>query len=63
MAVAMAKPMTQVAAIVAAILWFVLTGLLWYAKPPGAIWLIGSLALGLVWFTGFLWYVTRPSKS
>jgi len=55
--------MIHVAASVATILWFFLNGLLWYAKPPGDIWLIGSLALGIVWFYGFFWYVTRSSKS
>ena len=47
---------------VAGIFWFFLNGLLWYAKPPGDIWLIGSVLLGVVWFYGFFWYVTNSSK-
>ena len=54
--------MIHVAAAVATILWFFLNGLLWYAKPTGDIWLVGSLALGVVWFGGFLWYVTHSQK-
>ena len=47
--------------IVATIVWFVLIGLLWYLRPSDVIWLVGSLALGVVYFVGFLWYVTRPT--
>jgi predicted membrane metal-binding protein len=41
------------------IVWFVLVGLLWYARPGKVAWLAGSLLLGAVWFTAFAWYVTR----
>lgn len=55
--------MIHVAATIAIIVWFFLIGLLWYAKPSGEIWLIGSVALGAIWFYGFFWYVTNSSKS
>jgi hypothetical protein len=41
------------------LIWFVLTGLLWYARPPDTLWLMGSLALGAVFCVGFLRYVKR----
>ena len=47
--------------IVATIVWFVLVGLLWYARPGDVMWLAGSLVLGAVYFAGFLWYVTRST--
>lgn len=49
-------------AIIANIAWFCLTGLLWYAKPSGELWLIGSLVLGAIWFYGFFRYVTHPKN-
>jgi len=57
------QSMIHVAAAAANVLWFFLIGTLWYIKPSDAIWLLGSLALGAVWSTGFLWYVTRATKS
>jgi hypothetical protein len=47
--------------IVATIVWFVLVGLLWYARPGEVMWLVGSLVLGIVYFAGFLRYVTRST--
>jgi hypothetical protein len=44
----------------ATVLWFVLAGLLWYARPGDVLWFWASVALGAVWFGGFFWYVTRP---
>lgn len=55
--------MIHLAAAVASIVWFVLTGLLWYAKPSAEIWLIGSVALAVIWGFGFFWYVTHSSKA
>ncbi len=55
--------MIHVAAIGANVLWFFLVGVLWYIKPPELIWLIGSLAWGVTWFIGFLWYVTHSTKT
>jgi hypothetical protein len=40
-------------------IWFCLNGLLWYARPPDRLWLLGSLVLGVIFFGGFLWYVSR----
>jgi len=47
--------------VVGTILWFVLVGLLWYARPGEVMWLVGSLVLGVVSFAGFLRYVTRST--
>jgi len=44
----------------ATLLWFLLTALLWYAKPGEVLWLAGSLLLGAVYYAGFFFYVTRP---
>lgn len=41
------------------ILYFTLSGLLWYSKPRGDLWLIGSLILGCVYMPYFLWAITR----
>ena len=51
------------AAAIATVFWFLVVGLLWRANPSAEIWLLASLALGAIWFSGFFWYVTRPSKS
>jgi len=34
-------------AIIAAVIWFALNGLLWYAKPSDIFWLLGSAILGV----------------
>jgi hypothetical protein len=47
-------------AIAGSLVWFLLTGLLWYAKPSDVLWFAGSLLLGVVYFVGFFFYVTRP---
>ena len=44
-------------AIIAAIIWFALNGLLWYAKPRDSLWLLGSAILGLIFFIGFFFYL------
>lgn len=54
--------MIHLAAIVAQCIWFGLTGLLWYAKPAGDIWLLGAGVLGVIWLYGFFRYVTRANK-
>ena len=41
------------------IAWLGLTALLWYARPGEALWLLGSLALGVAYFMAFFFYVTR----
>ena len=45
--------------VIGTILWFILVGLLWYARPGDVFWLAGMMALGIAYFTGFFWYVTR----
>lgn len=42
------------------IAWFALVGLLWSARPGDLLWFLGSLILGVLYFAGFWWYVTRP---
>jgi hypothetical protein len=39
--------------------WFILTGLFWYAKPNDTLWLFGSLGLGVAGLGGIFLYVTR----
>ena len=51
--------MRHLLAILGAVLWFVLNGLLWYSRPSPMLWLLGSAVLGVVFFAAFLWYVTR----
>lgn len=46
--------MIHLAANIANIFWFFQVGLLWYAKPSGELWLIGSVALGAIWLEIFL---------
>lgn len=48
-------------AVISTIVWFVLVGLLWYARPPDLVWLFASAVLGICFFGGFLWYVTRET--
>ena len=45
------------------VVYFVLTALLWYSKPRGDLWLIGSLLLGGVYMPYFLWVITRPGRN
>jgi hypothetical protein len=54
--------MIHAIAIAAAVLWFGLNGLLWYAKPPEVLWLLGSTALGIVFFAGSFWYLARVDR-
>jgi hypothetical protein len=49
----------HMAMVIGTIVWFVLVGLLWYARPGEVAWLAGSLLLGAIWFSAFAWYVTR----
>jgi hypothetical protein len=49
--------MIHVVAIIGAVIWFMLNGLLWYAKPAELYWLAGSAALGVVFFAGFFAYL------
>ena len=45
--------MLHVFAILFALVWFGLNGLLWYAKPSDLVWLVGSVILGVIFFAGF----------
>ena len=45
--------------VIGTVLWFVLVGLLWHVRPGGIAWFAGSMILGIVYFTGFFYYVTR----
>jgi uncharacterized membrane protein len=54
--------MKNLLAVLGCILWFVLNGLLWYARPSPTAWLLGSVLLGIAFFTAFLWYVTRDDR-
>jgi MFS family permease len=38
----------HVLAVIAAIVWFALNGLLWYAKPSDLLWLLGGAILGVI---------------
>ena len=49
--------MLNVIAVMACMAWFGLNGLLWYARPEGSCWLIGSSGLGVPYFAGFLLYL------
>jgi hypothetical protein len=44
------------------LVFLILTGVLWYERPPGGIWFGGSLALATAWGTAFFWLITRPRK-
>jgi hypothetical protein len=51
----------QIAAITLAFL--VLNGLLWYARPNGSLWLLGSILLGVIWGVCFLWLITKEPQT
>jgi hypothetical protein len=46
-------------AVVGAVIWFCLNGLLWYVRPSNSYWLIGSAILGVLFFAGFMFYLKR----
>lgn len=50
-------------AVIGALLWFALNGLLWYARPSETLWLAGSAALGIIFFAAFLRYLALTDKS
>lgn len=49
--------MIHVVALIGAVIWFGLVGLLWYIKPGDVYWLLGSAVLGVVYFAGFFSYL------
>jgi hypothetical protein len=48
-----------VPAVVGTLLWLLLVGALWYVRPPDLVWLLGSVVLGVCYFSAFMWYVGR----
>jgi quinol-cytochrome oxidoreductase complex cytochrome b subunit len=50
-------------AIIAAVIWFGLNGLLWYAKPSDLLWLLGSAILGVLFFVGFYLYLMHADAD
>jgi hypothetical protein len=55
--------MLHVLAILGAVVWFGLDGLLWYARPSDLVWLIGSAILGMIFFAGFFFYLGLADRS
>ena len=51
----------QIAAITLAFL--VLNALLWYSRPNGSLWLLGSVVLGVIWGAVFLRLITNEAGS
>lgn len=44
--------------IIITVIFFILSGLLWYERPTPGLWLFGSLVLGGVWGAVFLRLIT-----
>jgi hypothetical protein len=55
--------MLHVFAILFALVWFGLNGLLWYAKPSDLVWLVGSVILGVIFFAGFFAYLALEDRG
>jgi hypothetical protein len=55
--------MLHAVALLGAIVWFGLNGLLWYAKPSDFVWLAGSAILGVIFFSGFFLYLALCRRS
>lgn len=49
----------QVLIVLLSLIFFVLSGLLWFQRPSPHLWLLGSLLLGGVWGYGFFRLITR----
>jgi lipopolysaccharide export LptBFGC system permease protein LptF len=47
----------------ATLVFLVLHGLLWHARPGPGVWLIGSLVLGVLWGIAFMRLVTRGKPN
>jgi hypothetical protein len=45
--------------VIGTIVWLALVGLLWYVRPDDVLWFAGSMVLGIAYFIGFFFYVTR----
>ena len=50
-------------AIIAAVVWFGLNGMLWYVKPTDNLWLLGSVILGVFFFVGFFIYLQSAGRK
>jgi hypothetical protein len=55
--------MIHAVALVGAVLWFALNGLLWHARPGDALWLLGAALLGVIFFAGFFYYLRLVERS
>jgi hypothetical protein len=55
--------MLHIVAILGAVIWFGLAGLLWYVGPTDFIWLMGSAIWGVVFFTGFFVYLEFSDRN
>jgi hypothetical protein len=55
--------MLHALAMLDAVIWFGLNGLLWYAKPSDFVWLAGSAILGLIFFAGFFGYLALSDRA
>jgi hypothetical protein len=55
--------MLHAVAMLGAIVWFGLNGLLWYAKPSDLLWVAGSAILGVIFFTGFFVYLALLERG
>jgi uncharacterized membrane protein len=55
--------MLHAVALLGALVWFGLSGLLWYAKPSDLVWLAGSAILGVIFFAGFFLYLAHSDRS
>ena len=49
---------TPVPILAITLIFFLLTGALWYVRPNPHFWLFGTLALGIGWGTAFMWLIT-----
>jgi hypothetical protein len=45
------------------LVFFFLSGSLWYMRPNPHVWLFGTLALGIGWGAAFMWLVTRQRRK
>jgi hypothetical protein len=55
--------MLQALAMLGAVGWFGLNGLLWYTKPSDLVWLAGSAVLGVIFFAGFFCYLALSDRA
>jgi hypothetical protein len=45
------------------LIFFVLSGVLWYQRPNPHVWLFGSLFLSVAWGGGFLHLISRATPN